>query len=121
MLFGTVFLVVVIPGLYYIFARMAEKHQFIKDELKNAGRILNPASVTLLFSTLLFVVALSGCKVPQVATPRAMPPVPETFSNNANTDTLNVATLNWRMYFADSTLNGLIAEALTNNLNLLTA
>ena len=35
MLFGTVFLVVVIPGLYYIFARMAEKHQFIKDEEEN--------------------------------------------------------------------------------------
>lgn len=82
---------------------------------------MNPASVTLLFSTLLFVVVLSGCKVPQVATSRAILPVPETFSNNANTDTLNVATLNWRTYFADSTLNGLIDAALTNNLDLLTA
>lgn len=35
MLFGTVFGVVVIPGLYYIFARMAEKFTFIKDEEEN--------------------------------------------------------------------------------------
>ncbi len=91
------------------------------NHLKNADRVLNPASVTLLFSAFLFVVALSGCKVPQVATTRAMPPVPETFGDNANTDTVNVATLNWRTYFADSTLNGLIDEALTNNLDLLTA
>ncbi len=35
MLFGTVFGVVVIPGLYYIFARMAEKFAFIKDEEEN--------------------------------------------------------------------------------------
>lgn len=35
MLFGTVFGIIVIPGLYYIFARMAEKFAFIKDEEEN--------------------------------------------------------------------------------------
>jgi HAE1 family hydrophobic/amphiphilic exporter-1 len=32
MLFGTVFGVIVIPGLYYLFARISEKYTFIKDE-----------------------------------------------------------------------------------------
>ncbi|GEP90611.1 hydrophobic/amphiphilic exporter-1, HAE1 family [Chitinophaga terrae (ex Kim and Jung 2007)] len=32
MLFGTVFGVIVIPGLYYIFGRIAEKRKFVKDE-----------------------------------------------------------------------------------------
>ena len=32
MLFGTIFGVVVIPGLYVIFAKMSEKKIFIKDE-----------------------------------------------------------------------------------------
>jgi HAE1 family hydrophobic/amphiphilic exporter-1 len=32
MLFGTIFGVIVIPGLYYIFAKMIDGKQFIKDE-----------------------------------------------------------------------------------------
>lgn len=35
MLFGTVFGVVIIPGLYYIFGRISEKYQFIKKEEEN--------------------------------------------------------------------------------------
>ncbi|ADY50729.1 transporter, hydrophobe/amphiphile efflux-1 (HAE1) family [Pseudopedobacter saltans DSM 12145] len=35
MLFGTIFGVVLIPGLYYIFGRIAEKRQLIKDEEEN--------------------------------------------------------------------------------------
>lgn len=35
MLFGTVFGVLVIPGLYYIFGRIAEKRMLIKDEEEN--------------------------------------------------------------------------------------
>jgi HAE1 family hydrophobic/amphiphilic exporter-1 len=35
MLIGTVFGVLIIPGLYYIFARIAEKYIFIKDEEEN--------------------------------------------------------------------------------------
>jgi len=32
MVFGTLFGVIVIPGLYYIFAKMSEGRQIIKDE-----------------------------------------------------------------------------------------
>lgn len=35
MLLGTIFGVLVIPGLYYIFGRIAEKHSFVKDEEEN--------------------------------------------------------------------------------------
>jgi hydrophobic/amphiphilic exporter-1 (mainly G- bacteria), HAE1 family len=35
MLFGTVFGVLIIPGLYYIFGKIAEKTQFVKDEEEN--------------------------------------------------------------------------------------
>ncbi|OQP58285.1 multidrug transporter AcrB [Niastella vici] len=35
MLFGTVFGVLIIPGLYYIFGKIAEKKQFVKDEEEN--------------------------------------------------------------------------------------
>jgi HAE1 family hydrophobic/amphiphilic exporter-1 len=35
MLFGTVFGVLIIPGLYYIFGKIAEKRRFVKDEDEN--------------------------------------------------------------------------------------
>ena len=35
MLFGTVFGVLIIPGLYYIFAKISEKHLFIENEEEN--------------------------------------------------------------------------------------
>ncbi|MGO4291088.1 efflux RND transporter permease subunit [Chitinophaga sp. RAB17] len=35
MLFGTVFGVLIIPGLYYIFGRIAERHALVKDEEEN--------------------------------------------------------------------------------------
>ena len=34
MLIGTIFGVIVIPGLYYVFAKLAEGRSLIKDELK---------------------------------------------------------------------------------------
>lgn len=35
MLFGTIFGVLVIPGLYYIFGKIAERHAFVRDEEEN--------------------------------------------------------------------------------------
>jgi len=35
MLFGTLFGVLIIPGLYYIFARISERHLLIEDEEEN--------------------------------------------------------------------------------------
>jgi HAE1 family hydrophobic/amphiphilic exporter-1 len=35
MIFGTIFGVLIIPGLYYVFAKMSEKHVMVKDENEN--------------------------------------------------------------------------------------
>jgi len=35
MLFGTIFGVLIVPGLYYIFASISEKHPIVKDEAEN--------------------------------------------------------------------------------------
>ena len=35
MLFGTIFGVLIIPGLYYIFARISEKHPMVENEEEN--------------------------------------------------------------------------------------
>jgi len=35
MLFGTIFGVLIIPGLYYIFGKLAEGHALVKDEDDN--------------------------------------------------------------------------------------
>jgi len=35
MLFGTIFGVIIIPGLYYIFGRISERYKFIKNEQEN--------------------------------------------------------------------------------------
>ena len=35
MLFGTIFGVLIIPGLYYVFARISEKHILIEEEEEN--------------------------------------------------------------------------------------
>jgi HAE1 family hydrophobic/amphiphilic exporter-1 len=36
MLFGTIFGVIIVPGLYYIFGTMAEGRKMIKDENENS-------------------------------------------------------------------------------------
>ena len=35
MLIGTVFGVLIIPGLYYVFARISERHLYIKEQQEN--------------------------------------------------------------------------------------
>lgn len=36
MLFGTLFGVLIVPGLYYIFAKISERHMFVEDEEENS-------------------------------------------------------------------------------------
>jgi len=35
MLFGTIFGVLIVPGLYYVFAKISEKHILIENEAEN--------------------------------------------------------------------------------------
>ena len=36
MLFGTIFGVIIVPGLYYIFGKLAEGRKLIKDEIEDS-------------------------------------------------------------------------------------
>jgi outer membrane protein TolC len=62
------------------------------------------------------ILLLWSCKAPQIAQNNALKPLPETFG--AGKDTANSATMNWKQFFQDSTLVGLIQEGLRNNLDL---
>lgn len=62
---------------------------------------------------------IAGCKVPPIATQRQFESLPTTFESR--TDTANVAQIQWRDYFQDSTLTALIETALVNNFDALTA
>lgn len=62
---------------------------------------------------------LTNCKAPQLGTQKPMKAVPAAF--NTRTDSTNSAIINWKKYFSDATLAGLIDTALKNNLDLLVA
>lgn len=57
-----------------------------------------------------------SCKAPQIAQNNKLKPLPETFG--VGKDTANSTTVNWKQFFQDSTLVGLIEEGLRNNLDL---
>lgn len=57
-----------------------------------------------------------GCATPQNAVRNENKSVPERYTNSQ--DTLNVANLNWRAYFADNNLTALIDTAFKNNQEL---
>lgn len=74
----------------------------------------------ILIGTLSFVLFLIGCGIPMVERRAENTTVPQVYT--AQTDTTNVASINWRVYFADSNLVALIDTALRNNqeLNIIT-
>ncbi|MFD0752181.1 TolC family protein [Mucilaginibacter calamicampi] len=59
----------------------------------------------------------AGCKIPAVTQSAGMRPGPASY--NTSMDTLNAAATNWRSFFKDKYLNGLIDTALNNNQELL--
>lgn len=63
------------------------------------------------------IVTVTSCKVPKIVAPPEGKAIPKSFSQSK--DTANTANINWRKFFADSTLIGLIDTALTNNFELL--
>lgn len=71
--------------------------------------------ICLVVSTL----ALTGCKTTLQVQESAIKPVPGTYSGVE--DTSNSVAMDWKAYFSDSILIGLIDTALKNNLDLLMA
>lgn len=60
---------------------------------------------------------LCGCSVPKIGFKETENKLPENFSATF-TDSLNIAKINWRDYFADDNLNALIDSALLHNQEL---
>lgn len=67
---------------------------------------------------LLLLSGLASCGLPKVAMKQADPSVPERFTAQRAADSTSVAAINWRAYFADPRLVGLIDTALQNNQEL---
>ncbi len=64
-------------------------------------------------------VAFTGCVAPRMPAPAAPPVVPGAYRDVTASDTVTVADMGWRQFFADSTLLGLIDTAVHNNPELL--
>jgi len=60
--------------------------------------------------------AAAGCKIPEITSPVATKPMPDSFGKS--TDSLNIANKSWRDYFTDKNLISLIDTALKNNQEL---
>lgn len=66
-----------------------------------------------LYIPLLFMIWVTGCKPTQNIMQTSNRPIPEQYLHY--TDSINMATVSWRDYFADQHLIGLIDSALTSN------
>lgn len=106
MLFGTAFGLIIVPGLYVIFATMAEKTK------RNTTSLPSKTFIMLLFVGVLF----TNCKPTENLPKTSFRAIPESFDGKK--DTTNFANINWKNYFMDSTLHSLIDTALQNNFDL---
>jgi len=103
MLFGTIFGVVLVPGLYVLFATIRKRR---------------PAPKALAALVLVAVMVLSGvgCKTPAASSGPERATVPASFGEN--TDTNSIATVPYRQFFSDVHLRELIDTALHNNFDV---
>ncbi len=121
MLVGTVIGVLVIPGLYYLFGKIADKRSLIRDEhdeplteISNANKTKNLAfSMAIAFSCLL---VLPSCGIPRLQRADPGPALPDSFDGTTNVE--NSSQVGWREFFNDPMLTGLIDQALVGNQEL---
>lgn len=134
MLFGTLFGVIIIPGLYYIFGKMSEGRKLIRDEhnaplseemvqvderehfLRQLYKKLRGKKMNLWMIILLIAMGLASCKTQESATRKENKAVPESYLDTH--DSSNIADVNWREFFKDSNLTQLIDTALSHNQEL---
>ncbi|MPT32178.1 MAG: efflux transporter outer membrane subunit [Chryseobacterium sp.] len=64
------------------------------------------------------VVASAVSCMPKLALDKVSPELPETFQYTATADTASVANLEWRQFFNDAILQGLIEKGIKNNYDL---
>lgn len=66
-------------------------------------------------------IAVNGCKTPSLIQENTLKPVPSSYSSIGQSDTTNVADVNWKTFFSDTVLVSLIDTALRNNPDMLMA
>jgi HAE1 family hydrophobic/amphiphilic exporter-1 len=107
MLIGTIFGVIVIPGLYVLFAKV---------KLKRKRKI--PA---LPVAMLLTALAIGGCSTPKEFQLPAATVVPGTFEGHQSDTTNSIGELPLKVFFKDPYLLNLLDTALKNNSDALVA
>ncbi|HVU98229.1 MAG TPA: efflux RND transporter permease subunit [Puia sp.] len=101
MLFGTVFGVVLVPGLYVLFATIKKRRR----------------KMPMVAGALIFLALLGGgCKTPSASTAPGHVAVPASFGEN--TDTTGIANVPFRQFFPDTYLRELIDTALHRNFDV---
>ncbi|MBS1660820.1 MAG: efflux RND transporter permease subunit [Bacteroidetes bacterium] len=99
MLFGTIFGLILVPGLYVLFSSLAKSSKKIKTV---------PAPAIALIAIILLA---ASCKAPQAITTKPVTTtLPQTF--DGSTDTTTIAALPTRQFFPDPYLQRLIDTAL---------
>jgi len=115
MLFGTIFGVILIPGLYVIFASMGGKREK-KKKLK-----LAPVATALI----ILMLTGAGCTNYKAVTVTPKQDLPATYSKDSTdgtiTDTADIAAFSPHQFFSDPYLLDLIDTALAANLDLRSA
>jgi len=103
MLIGTIFGVIVIPGLYVLFARMTiKKRKTVKMK-------------TVPVALILVLLTITGCRVPQGLQTPSAPQLPTSFSQQAPDTTTGIGALPMKEFFSDPNLQKLLDTAIRNN------
>ncbi|WP_119081145.1 efflux RND transporter permease subunit [Chitinophaga alhagiae] len=108
MLIGTLFGVVVIPGLYVLFAVMKNRK---KKKMK-----IKPVPAVIL----LLVLAVAGCRMPQDLQLPEQTALPATFEGR-QADSTGIGSMDRKAFFADPYLQNLLDTAARNNRDALVA
>lgn len=130
MLIGTIFGVLIIPGLYVLFASIGKK----KAKPKSAKHAVGALTVLVVG---LLTVGLQGCYTPAKLTLPAGPEAPATFGDTSRTaderpsdsntivsngiDSSGIGALSYKQFFTDTLLLQLLDSALLHNTDMLMA
>jgi HAE1 family hydrophobic/amphiphilic exporter-1 len=116
MLIGTVFGVLIIPGLYVLFASIGQKKKKTKQ--------FQPAvsTLTVLLGIGMLSAVLTGCYTPSRVNLPEGPNMPAAFADSStNTDSSGIADLSYKQFFTDPLLQQLLDTALLHNTDMLLA
>lgn len=119
MLIGTLFGLILIPGLYVLFAKKTkgiEKEVKNKSALRKRLRQLQLPVIIFLITTFFSL----GCKVPEATlTKTTVENLPTQYNDSTHIVISDSSMMNWRQFFSDSILISLIDESLTSNFDVL--